>query len=205
MATPSPLVPNTRNYLGNYLRKLRLKHGRSLNYIAKKLCISDSYAYFIESGRSVVRDKKLLSAWVRHVSDGKEGPETALKLSMITYPEMYVRVGKLSISDRLRMLALIQEIHLKGMPEEVSKAIDASVIEPNGTVVRMKNKNSNIPEMGKRPLVQQDFNYEDYFIHPQTLDISDAGTLEKAQFQDFLLTPGTEVIGEKSNGAFDTA
>ncbi len=199
---PPPLVPNNKNFLGNYLRKLRQKYGRSLSYIAKRLCISDTYAYTIESGRSVIRDKKLIKSWVYHISDGKENPEIAYKLAMVSYPEMFIRVHRLSVDDRLRLLALIQSIHLKGMPKEVSQAIDDSIIKPNGTVVRMKNHNANIPEMGKRPKVQSQFNYEDFLID-EDLSVEDAGTKENAMFQDFLNTPGHEVMGEKSSGAFD--
>jgi len=203
MGSPAPLVPNTRNYLGNYLRRLRKKHGRSLQYVADKLNVSTTYAYFIESGRSVTRDKKFLKSWVSFLSDGRESPEMVFKLAAITFPEMNVRIAKLGVDDRVRLLALIQQIHLEGMPKAVADVIDSSIINPNGVVIRMKNTGANIPEIHKRPTVQQQLNYEDFFVDPTTLGLKDAGTHENAKFNDFLLTPGEEIAGEKGVGAFD--
>lgn len=193
--TNPPLVPQRHNYLGSYLRKLRIDNGRSTSWIAKKLGYSVSHIYHVESGRAVLRDKKVLASWVKYLTDGKTKPNVAYKLAMVTYPEMFLRVGRLSIDDRLRMLALIQEIHLRGMPERVAKAIDRSIIEPNGTVVRMKDNGTNIPVMDKRPVVQQKITYEDFYIDPKVLEVSDAGSSPNSKFLDFLKSPGKEVQG----------
>lgn len=202
MPTPPPQVPKSKNYLGNYLRKLRLKHGISIRHLAEKLSVSSSYVYGVEDGRYITRDKKLIKSWVNFASGGKEDPEVAFKLAMITYPEMFVRVNKISIEDRLRLLALIQNIHLKGMPKEVADAIDTSVIKPNGVVVRLRSTNSNIPEINRRPITQKPLKYEDFGITPD-MHITDAGTHENCRFIDFMNTPGHEPLGENYMGAFD--
>ena len=202
MPTPPPQVPKNKNFLGNYLRKLRLKHGISIRHIAEKLSVSSSYIYGVEDGRYITRDKKLIKSWVYHLTGGKEGPEVAYKLAMVTYPEMFVRVNKISVEDRLRLLALIQNIHLKGMPKEVAQAIDESVIKPNGVVVRLRSTNSNVPQIDKRPITQKPLKYEDFGITPD-MHITDEGTHENCKFSDFMLTPGHEPLGENYTGAFD--
>ena len=202
MPTPPPQVPKSKNYLGNYLRKMRLKYGYSIRHLAEKLSVSSSYVYGVEDGRYITRDKKLIKSWVHFASGGKEDPEPAFKLSMITYPEMFVRVNKISVEDRLRLLALIQNIHLKGMPKEVATAIDESVIKPNGTVVRLRSTSSNIPKIDKRPITQKPLKYEDFGITPD-MHITDEGTHENCRFIDFMNTPGHEPLGENYTGAFD--
>lgn len=202
MPTPPPQVPKTKNFLGNYLRKIRLKYGRSLSYIATKMNISMSYAYGIEDGRYITRDKKIIKSWLYYASEGKENPEIAYKLAMITYPEMFVRVNKLSVDDRLRLLALIQNIHLKGMPKDVAQAIDESVINPNGVVVRLKSTGSNIPQIDKRPVIQQSLNYEDFYVTPE-MEVTDAGTQENSKFLDFMNTPGHTPLGDNYTGEFN--
>jgi hypothetical protein len=202
MPTPPPQVPKTKNFLGNYLRKIRLKYGISIRYISQKLCLSYSYIYGLEDGRYITRDKKLIKSWLYHLSAGKENPDIAYKLAMVTYPEMLVRVNKLSVEDRLRLLALIQNIHLKGMPKEVAEAIDQSVIQPNGVVVRLRSTSSNIPQIDKRPVTQQSLKYEDFGITPD-MHITDEGTYENCKFSDFLSTPGHEPLGENYTGAFN--
>ncbi len=172
----SPLVPSQKNYLGSYLKKLRQDYGRSTSWIAEKLGYSASYIYAVESGRTILRDKKVLSSWVKYLSNGEEDPTKAFKLGMIAYPEMLVRVGKLSIDDRVRLLALIQEIHQRGLPTSIADAIDTSILEPNGSIVRMKSNGHNIPEYGKRPVVQQKILWEEFHVDPDGLTISDVGS-----------------------------
>lgn len=202
MPTPPPQVPKIKNFLGNYLRKLRLKNGYSIRHIAEKLNVSYSYIYGVEDGRYITRDKKLIKSWIYHVSGGKETPEVAYKLAMVTYPEMFVRVNKLSVDDRLRLLALIQNIHLKGMPKQVAEAIDQSVIQPNGVVVRLRSTNANVPQVDKRPITQKPLKFEDFGITPD-MHITDEGSHDNCKFSDFLNTPGHEPLGEKYTGAFD--
>lgn len=202
MATPPPQVPKTKNFLGNYLRKIRLNYGRSLSFIATKLNISMSYAYGIEDGRYILRDKKIIKSWIYHASEGKDDPEIAYKLAMITYPEMFVRVNKLSVDDRLRLLALIQNIHLKGMPKQVAQAIDESVIKPNGVVVRLKSTGTNVPQIDKRPVTQQSLTYEDFYVTPD-MEVTDAGRQENSKFLDFMNTPGYQPLGEGYTGEFN--
>jgi len=202
MPTPPPLVPKTKNFLGNYLRKIRLKYGISIRHLSEKLSVSSSYVYGVEDGRYITRDKKLIKSWLHYASGGKEDPEPAFKLAMVTYPEMLVRVNKISVEDRLRLLALIQNIHLKGMPKEVSEAIDRSVIQPNGTIVRLRSTNSNIPHIDKRPVIQHSLKYEDFGITAD-MHITDEGTHDNCRFIDFMNTPGHEPLGENYSGAFN--
>ena len=132
-----------------------------------------------------------MAAWVKHLTNGEEDPTKAFKLGMISYPEMLVRVGKLSIDDRVRLLVLIQEIHQLGLPSSVADAIDASILEPNGSIVRMKSSGFNICEIGKRPIVQQKLIWEEFHVDPDGLSVSDVGSTE-AGFDSYKI--------EESNG-----
>jgi hypothetical protein len=194
---PGPLVAARLNYLGAYMRKLRRDSGFSNRFLAEKMNISQTHLYRMEEGYNIPRDKKFIRSWVRFASGGKVDPSTAIKLSMVTYPEMICRIHKLGIEDRIRFLALIQNIHLYGMPKEVSQAIDKSIIEPNGVVVRMKNGGMNIPKMEEGGTGCKKLTYEDYFIDPKDHKVYDAGTLLEPEFEAFLKTPGDTLHGEK--------
>ncbi len=196
-----PLVPPKFNYLGKYMEKLRKKNGFSREYVAEKLGMTSNALYRLEDGYSIPRDKAFIRRWVKICSNGKAEASMAMKLSMITYPEAICKLARMGIDDRIRFLALIQEIHLTGMPEAVAKAIDSSIINPQGTVIRMKNTGPNVAPAavgGQGGNTRVRVEYEDFRISPD-LEVD-----ESEYLIPFLSQEGDEMMGaSKSREAFD--
>lgn len=196
-----PIISSRYNYLGAYMRKLRRSHGLSMQFVADKMKVSQNHVYRLEEGYIVPRDKKFLRSWVKVASNNTVDASVAIKLSMITFPEMLCRIHKLGVEDRIRFLALIQNIHLFGMPKEVSEAIEKSIIQPNGVVIRMKSGGINIPKIGGAGTGCKKLTYEDYFVDPKDKKVYDAGTVLEPGFEEFLNTPGDTIQGETQSAS----
>jgi|694.fasta_scaffold15194_17 transcriptional regulator with XRE-family HTH domain len=175
MSTKEIVIPLNKNWLGAYLRKLRLAAGRTHKQIADHLGMNRVQITTIESGDRYIRDKEIIKNWVKFLGGGVDEIRTAWKYALVTYPQMFVSTHRLSADDRLRLLAIIQELHGHGMTNELRDY--ANKIIEKGTVVRAKDQGTtNIPDEDKKHSSNQfkKTSYEDYSIDPD-LNVDDAG------------------------------
>lgn len=161
------VIPPGNNYLGTFLRYLRTQANKTHSYIAERTRLNRVRVTNIENGKCYLRDQATIAKWVEALDGSPDDVRKACKLSLITYPQMVISTFRLSIEDRIRLLALIQMFHTKGMPEEIRNYIDSHLTSDEGVVVRSKGQgNTNIPDLrhGHSSNQHAKTSYEDYKV-----------------------------------------
>lgn len=154
-------MPNIKKYkyLGPWLRRLRLSKGIDRPRLAKKMFRSVNHLGSMETGHSKIPNVAVLRGWLAHI-DAMDQYEVAKRLYMADGDTLEVSIAKLSLDDRLRLIAICNYLtdSSQGFRTETRNFVDQLLSQETVVVVQKRGQGMK-PKEGELPVrTEFDFN-----------------------------------------------
>ena len=139
-------------YLGPWLRRLRVSRGIDRPWLAKKMFRSVNNLGSMETGHSKIPNMAVLRGWLAHI-DAMDQLDAAKRLYMADGDTLEVSIAKLSLDDRLRLIAIYSYLtdSSKGFRPEIRNFIDQLLSQETVTVVQTRQQGMK-PKEGELPV-----------------------------------------------------